>query len=338
MARVLLLFIDGVGLGEDDASVNPFAVADLPTITGLLDGSAVTLSAAPRHSARASLVGIDALLGFAGTPQSGTGQASLLTGSNAVALHGGHFGPWVPARLRTLVREESVLARALGAGFSAAFANAYPEQVRQLAAGAAAAPPSDAPLRGVRERRAPSFLHAGPPLAALGAGLLTRHTPELERGDAVASELTNEGWRERLGRKDVPAIDPVRAGRNLARIAAQHDMTLFAHYATDYAGHEQEMDAAVLTLEKLDSFLAGLLDEADEDLLIFVVSDHGNVEDVRTGHTRNPALGLVIGNGHSLVAARLHSLTDVTPAILDVLSLRQHASPARDSRSDSTPG
>jgi 2,3-bisphosphoglycerate-independent phosphoglycerate mutase len=338
MARVLLVFIDGVGLGEDDASVNPFVVADLPTITGLLGGSAVTLSAVPWHGDRASLVGVDALLGFAGTPQSGTGQASLLTGSNAVALHGAHFGPWVPARLRTLVRGENVLARALGAGFSAAFANAYPEEVRHLGRGAVAALPSDAPMRGGRERRAPSFLHAGPPLAALGAGLLTRHTPELERGDAVASELTNEGWRERLGRKDVPAIDPVRAGRNLARIAAQFDMTVFALSATDFSGLEQDMDAALLTLVKLDSFFAGLVDAADEDLLICVVSDHGNIEDVRTGHTRNPAFALIIGNGHAEVSRRLHSLTDVTPAILDVLSLSPHAPPASDSRSDSTPG
>jgi hypothetical protein len=321
MARVLLFFIDGVGLGPADPDVNPFLTAHLPTFRGLLGGSAVTLDVAPRVGGRASLVPCDAVLGFAGTPQSGTGQASLLTGTNAVALHGRHFGPWVPARLRALVREESVLAHALAAGYSAAFANAYPEDVRELAEGAAVALPSDHPVHGTRERRAPSFLRAGPPLAALGAGLLTRHTPELARGDAVASELTNEGWRERLGRLSVPAIDAVAAGRNLGRIAAQHDLTLFAHYATDYAGHLRDMGAAVLALEKLDAFLAGLLHAAGDDLLICIVSDHGNIEDMRVGHTRNPALALLIGNGHALAARRLRSLTDVMPAILDVLSL-----------------
>jgi 2,3-bisphosphoglycerate-independent phosphoglycerate mutase len=321
MARALLLFVDGVGLGMDDAAVNPFVVAELPTFSELLDGGTITLNEAPRYCERASLVAIDALLGIDGTPQSGTGHAALLTGSNAAALHGRHFGPWVPSRLRTLVREQSLLARAVDAGYRAAFANAYPEEVKQVVGYDAASLPSDAPARGVLAPQAPSFLRAGPPLAALGAGLLTRHTPELERGDAVASELTNEAWRERLDRKAVPAIDAFSAGRNLARISAQHDVTLFAHYSTDYAGHQKDMEAAVLTLEKLDSFLAGILDEMEGDMLTFIVSDHGNLEDVRTGHTRNPALGLVIGEGHESVARRLRSLTDVTPVILDLLAL-----------------
>jgi 2,3-bisphosphoglycerate-independent phosphoglycerate mutase len=358
MTRVLLLFVDGVGLGTDSADVNPFRVARLPNVERLLGGGAATASAAPYHGSAASLVGIDAVLGVAGTPQSGTGQASLLTGVNAAAIHGRHFGPWVPSGLRTLVRDQSILARARAAGRTAVFANAYPEEVKQLdadGAGAAAddrtgatdangagatgadgtgatgadgtgatAPnrlPADAPGNRGRSRRGSAFLRAGPPLAALGAGLLTRHTPELERGDAVASELTNEGWREKLGRRSVPAIDAVTAGRNLARIAGAADVTLFAHYTTDYAGHQQDMAAAVAALEKLDTFMGGLVEAAASDLLIAVVSDHGNIEDIRVGHTRNPALGLIIGKDHEQVARRLHSLTDVTPALMDYADL-----------------
>lgn len=317
MPRILLFFIDGVGLGTDDPAVNPLVVAEMPTFRELLGGRAVTLGAAPITAARASLVGLDATLGFEGIPQSGTGQASLLTGANAVELHGRHFGPWVPSRLRTFVREQSVLARALAAGRRAAFANAYPEELNQLPDGAG---PADVRDRPRRARRGPAFLRAGPPLAALGAGLLVRHTPDLERGDAVASELTNEGWRERLGRRSLPVIDATSAGHNLARIAARHDLTLFAHYSTDYAGHQRDMQTAVEALELLDAFLAGVVEGADDDMLIVIASDHGNIEDVRTGHTRNPALGMVVGNGHAELAARLRSLTDVTPAILDVLS------------------
>lgn len=369
--RVLLFFVDGVGLGADDIRFNPFAVARLPTFAEVLGGAKITAGtasdAALRCGAAASLVAVDAVLGVLGTPQSGTGQATLLTGTDAVALHGGHFGPWVPARLRTLVRQQSVLAQAQRAGFSAAFANAYPEEVAQLPRDVEAALPSNdlasslpsddltsslpsddltyslpsddvaagpaetdsSPHREIRShsrrrRRAPSFLRAGPPLAALGAGLLTRHTPELVSGQAVASELTNEGWREHLGRQDVPSIDAVHAGQNLARIAAEHDLTLFAHYATDYAGHRQDMEAAVQTLERLDSFLRGLIDAADDDLLIFIASDHGNLEDVRTGHTRNPAIGIVIGRNHRQIASQVRSLRDIAPAIIHALSSRQH--------------
>lgn len=331
MAKVLLLFVDGVGLGSDDAAANPFVTASLPTLRGLVGNESLTAPGRLHHQMRASLVAIDAVLGVEGTPQSGTGQASLLTGVNAAALHGRHFGPWVPTRLRTLVRDESVLARALAAGYTVGFANAYPEEVTHppregaaLLSDASADPAGgrEVPARpNARERRTPSFLRAGPPLAALGAGLLTRHTPELERGDAIASEITNDGWRDRLGRNGVPDIDAAHAGRNLARIAARYDLTFFAHYATDYAGHLQDMSAAVAALEKLDAFLAGLLEEAAERLLVFVVSDHGNIEDVRTGHTRNPAIGLVIGKGHAPIARGLASLTDVAPAILNALAM-----------------
>jgi 2,3-bisphosphoglycerate-independent phosphoglycerate mutase len=321
MPRVLLVFVDGVGLGDDDASTNPFLSAALPALRSLLGTSRLVRDRVPIHSAGASLVGIDATLNAEGVPQSGTGQAALLTGLDAVALHGRHFGPWVPLRLRPIVREQSLLRRAQQAGCTVAFANAYPEEVLAALDGEDAGLPSDNPRSGGRRRNAAAFLRAGPPLAALGAGLLNRHTPDLVTGNAVASEITNEGWRERLGRTRVPVIDAVRAGRNLARIAQEHHLTLFAHYATDYAGHARDMDAAVLALERFDSFLGGLVDEAAADLLTIVVSDHGNIEDTTTGHTRNPALGLVIGNGHAPVARRLRRLTDVAPAVLDVLAL-----------------
>lgn len=325
MARVLLVFVDGVGLGPDDPSSNPFLHARLPFLQELMGGMPLVRTTAPAHAERASLVAVDATLGHAGTPQSGTGQAALLTGVDAVALHGRHFGPWVPARLQQLVREENVLTRATAAGRRVAFANVYPEEVLELAGDGAGRPapllPSDAPARGNRaRRRAPSFMRAGPPLAALGAGVLTRHTAALERGDAVASEITNEGWRHMLGRTSVPAIDAVAAGSNLAAIAAAHDLTLFAHYATDYAGHRRDMAGAVEALERLDAFLRGIVASLADDILLLMVSDHGNIEDVRTGHTRNPAVGLVVGPAHVELSRRLHTLTDITPSILDALS------------------
>jgi 2,3-bisphosphoglycerate-independent phosphoglycerate mutase len=272
----------------------------------------ITRTTAGASSTRATLVGLDATLGVAGTPQSGTGQATLLTGADAVALHGRHFGPWVPSRLQPLVREESILRQAQRAGLVAAFANPYPEEVLDLTHPSRL--PSDAP--GRRRRGTPSFLRAGPPLAALGAGLLTRHTQALVDGDAVATEITNDGWRRRLLRANVPEVTASQAGRTLARIAGAHHVTLFAHYATDYAGHTGAMDDCVLALERVDAFLGGLLDAMPEDLLVFVVSDHGNIEDVRAGHTRNPALGIVIGKGHAAAAARMGSLVDVAGTLM----------------------
>lgn len=310
MQQTLFIFVDGVGLGARDRAVNPFLRARLPTIQGLLGGALPLAETAPPHSplrtSRATLLGLDATLGVPGLPQSGTGQAALLTGENAPRLFGRHYGPWVPTPLRPLVAERSILARQVAAGREVAFANAYPEEVlRDPAPG----------------RRARSPLRAGPPLAALAAGLLTRHTPALERGDAVASELTNDLWRERLGRTTLPRITPRQAGHNLARIAASHHFSFFAHYATDTAGHTGEMGAAVAALERLDDFLGGVLEALPPEIMLIVASDHGNIEDIRGGHTRNPALALLVGPGHGEVAEGVADLTDVAEGVGDLTEL-----------------
>jgi len=304
--RVLFIFLDGVGLGADDPGTNPLAAARTPALESLLDGRRAIGPAAGYRGGRASLVGLDASLGVAGTPQSGTGHATLLTGEDAVRRFGRHHGPWVPTALRPLVVEMSVLARARAAGRRVAFANAYPEELARVVAGG---------LDGVPGRLM-GPLRAGPPLAAIGAGVLNRHTPELERGDAVASEITNDGWIERLHRTSIPVVTPEEAGANLARIASAHDLTLFAHYTTDHVGHRGSFDDAVAAVERVDRFLAGVLHGLPGDILLLIASDHGNLEDVTRGHTDNPALGLVAGPGHAKVADGLHDLRDVCGSII----------------------
>ena len=59
--RVLLIFIDGVGIGIDDVDVNPFMHARMIVIDELL------------AKANATLRPLDAVLGMPGLPQSGTG-------------------------------------------------------------------------------------------------------------------------------------------------------------------------------------------------------------------------------------------------------------------------
>jgi hypothetical protein len=293
--RVLLLFLDGVGIGEADRTVNPFLVAHLPRLRALLGGEIPTLDRPEVAGGRALAFPLDALLGVPGVPQSGTGQTTLLTGENAAAVFGRHFGPWTPVRLRPLLEERSVLRRSLDAGHRTLFANAYPRT-----------------WPGERSARRA----AAPPLAARAAGLLDRHEEALALGDAVASEIVNDGWRTHLGYTDLPVIAAGDAGRNLARLASGSRLTMFAHYATDYAGHRGGMEGAVAALELVDAFLAGLLDALPEDSLLVVTSDHGNIEDVRAGHTLNPAFTLLHGPGAAERRSGLRSLTDVTPALL----------------------
>lgn len=300
--RALLVFLDGVGIGEGDAAVNPFAAARLPGLQGLMEGRRPLrehLDGDGRMvSGRSVLVAADATMYVDGLPQSGTGQTALLTGLNAAQAYGRHFGPWVPTPIRPLLAEHNLLSRAKAAGRVVAFANAYP-------------------LSGADPRffRRP----AAPPLAAQAAGVLTRGAAALFAGNAVASSITHERWSEHLG-KQVPQVTAADAGRTLARLACEADVTLFAHYDTDYTGHRGDLAAAVAAVEKVDAFLAALVDALPDDALLVVSSDHGNLEDVRAEHTRNPVPVLAVGAGRQAFSA-VRSITDVAPLILSLIDI-----------------
>jgi 2,3-bisphosphoglycerate-independent phosphoglycerate mutase len=293
-SRFLFLFVDGVGIGENDEERNPFLRARIPALRAMLGGSLPTARRPSVSGPVAFAFPLDATLRVPGVPQSGTGQAALLTGVNAARLNGGHFGPWIPVGLRPLVEERSLLRLSRSAGRATIFANAYPRQ-----------------WPGPRGSRRV----AGPPLAARGAGLLDRHEEALGQGRAVSSEIVNDGWRRHLGHDWLPSITEEEAGRNLAGIASSADLTLFAHYDTDTAGHREDLAGAAAALERVDRFLSGILEALPEDITVVLASDHGNLEDVTAGHTRNPALGLALGPHAGELAGTAESILDITPFI-----------------------
>jgi len=302
--RAILVFLDGIGIGAEGPE-NPFATARLPTLERLLGGRRPLRGHLDAdgaiHGPHAVLVATDATLGVAGTPQSGTGQTSLLTGRNGAALYGRHFGPWVPTPLREMLAAENLLTRALRAGRRPAFANAYP--IASI----------DADPRIFRRP-------AGPPLAARAAGCLTRDLADLAEGRAVASSITNEMWRRHVG-GDLPQVTPEEAGRRLSRISADADVTLFAHYDTDHAGHRGSESDGVAALEKVDAFLGGVVDALPADALLVVASDHGNLEDPSPAHTLNPVPVIAAGPGRQALAARVRDLTHVAPTMLALLGI-----------------
>lgn len=298
MPGVLFIFLDGVGIGPADPGVNPFFRASLPTFRLLLGDTLPSLEAPEVRQREAFAFPLDACLGMEGLPQSGTGHAAILTGENAPEIYGRHFGPWVPVRLRPLVQERNLLVRAQSRGARCIFANAYPREYHES-----------------RWARRP----AGPPLAAAAAGLMDRQAEALARGEALSSEIVNATWRSHLGYQDLPEISAPEAGANLARIAAQADLTFFAHYHTDYAGHGGSMAGAVEALERVDAFLMGLMDALDPGILLVLASDHGNLEDVRVGHTRNPSLAMLAGPGAGTHRKGLDDITHIPDLILKVL-------------------
>jgi len=306
MPHLLFVFLDGVGVGEDDPAHNPFLGVELPTWGALVGGRWPTLAdSRPRHSAHATILPADATLGVAGEPQSGTGTTALLTGENAPELLGRHAGPYPPRPLHALLQEKNLLSQAAARGRQVAFANAYPPFYFEK-------------LERGKARRTTSTQ------AALGAGLTLRGYEELLRGEALSPFLTNEHWARLL--PEVPSLTLEQAGQTLGRLALAHNLTLFEYFQTDHLGHRPDMAQAHALLQGLDRFLAGILSVLDpaQDLLV-LASDHGNFEaQDHSRHTLNPTLVTLWGHQHRQLAASIHAITDIAPLLLQWLEDTQN--------------
>jgi 2,3-bisphosphoglycerate-independent phosphoglycerate mutase len=300
--KLLFLFMDGVGLGQDDPQRNPFARARMPALQDLLEGERMLYRTAPLETRRASLLALDACLGVPGLPQSATGQTVLLTGQNVPALLGYHYGPKPNPPVAEFLANGNLFSRLNQAGRRTAFLNAFPPGY----------------FDGIHSGRR---LYAAIAQAAVNAGLPLGTLDDLRLGRALSADFTAQGWRERLGMPDTPVLAPNAAGQRLAELATEQDFSLFEYWLSDYAGHSQDMDAASRILESFDQVLAGLLAGWDDSSgLILLTSDHGNLEDLSTRrHTANPVPALVIGAPelrHRFTTG-LHDLTGVAPAIMD---------------------
>jgi phosphopentomutase len=84
-------------------------------------------------------------------------------------------------------------------------------------------------------------------------------------------------------------------------------------------GHRGDLAAAVGVLQRIDAFLAGLLPGLASDTLLLLTSDHGNLEDLSTGHTRNPVPLIAVGQGAALLAGIVDSITDIAPSVMKML-------------------
>lgn len=299
--RILLLFFDGWGLGADDPARNPFLTAPMPTWRELVGGGVPTNANGHYHSARATLVPTDATLGVPGVPQSATGQTALFTGINAPRVLGAHLGPYPNAALREILAGANLFQQLVAAKRRVAFANAYPPIFFERLA------------RNKARRSATAH-------AVHAANVRYRDLNDLRAGRAVSTFVTNALWREHGA--DVPLITAHAAGANLARLAHENDLTVFEYFLTDAAGHKADPSYTARILAEVDQLLAGVLDEMRDDLMVITTSDHGNIEDWAKGHTRNPVPTVLIGAEHARLAAHIHALTDLTPAIVAWLSAK----------------
>lgn len=297
---IVVIFLDGVGLGDADLEVNPFMHVEMPVLQKWVGVSHLTREAAGVTTDEAAILGIDAQLGVPGIPQSGTGQTTILTGINAAAALGEHCGPYPTQALRSMLAEHSIFRTLRDMGHPVAYANAYPDRfLDRLSRG-----------RGRTSANTNAAFMAGVPL---------RGREDLMQGRGLAALMVNDFWPE--SHVELPTITAYQAGEYLAKIAQGYVLTFFEFWYSDRVGHKMAREESLWVVKQLDRFIAGTLAGLDlSRFLLLIVSDHGNFEDWRTKkHTSNPSVAMIFGSGTRRIAAQLSTLTDVKPAIMSYL-------------------
>ncbi|NDJ53707.1 MAG: metalloenzyme domain-containing protein [Chloroflexi bacterium] len=303
--HILFLFLDGIGLGPADPTTNPFVAASVPTLRSLAGGQAWTQHAVQTNTNRALFIPTDANLGVSGRPQSATGQGTILTGVNIPAELGYHYGPRPNDAIVDIVQRDTLIKKLTARNLETTLLNAYP-------------PPFFAAIESGKRR--PSSAQ----LALLAAGVRFRGMDDLREGKALHVDFTGQLWHEHIRAENpewaVPVISPQEAGQRIVSMAREADFTFFDNWLTDYIGHRGTLKDAIDQLQTLDAVLAAILDAwADDEGLIILTSDHGNMEEMgHRKHTENLVPTVVIGSQRDAFADGLSDLSDFAPRILEV--------------------
>ncbi len=294
-ASVLLFFIDGLGIGARGPH-NPFdgLRGAEPLAHFQLETSPVPFGGI--------VVPTDARLGIDGRPQSASGQTTILTGVNAPAAIGTHKQGFPNQALLDIIREHSIFLQLKNRGVdSITFANTYTNKFFE---------------------RRPRWISATT-AAVEAAGLRFNVVGDLKRGRAVYHDFTNQMLIERG--EDVAPRTPEEAGDVLAKIASEHQFTLYEYFITDKIGHAQDSDAAQHVLPMLARYIRKLLAKVNlTRTTVILTSDHGNIEDLSArNHTLNPVPTIIWGRNREQIASRIHSLVDITPAIVKAVTANE---------------
>lgn len=291
--RMIMIFIDGFGIGENNPERNPCTAADMKHYHDL--------------EQRYGVYSTDACLGVPGLPQSATGQTALYTGVNAPKAIGRHWSARPTQALRDIIMEDNLFISLKREGHTVAFANVYTREY----------------LERMYQKPRGIFSPSVTTLLCLSSQTPFLLQEDYERGYGVVHDITGRKLVEHG--YGIPLITPEEAAENLFRVSRNNDFTLFEFFMSDLSGHSGDMEKAVYELQLLDRMLGRLIEQMDltEDILV-ITSDHGNVEDmtVRT-HTLNPVPTLFAGERMNLDDGAIHCLTDIKPAIMKIFRCSQ---------------
>jgi 2,3-bisphosphoglycerate-independent phosphoglycerate mutase len=283
-----LIFLDGVGIGTLDPHFNPFTFSP----TGIFNSADQHLPGGGKRYA------LDAMLGIPGLPQSASGQTTIYTGINAARVIGKHLFGIPNHALRELLAKESLFVKLKKTGVACRFLNAFrpvfftaPQLFRHLS------------MSTTTEMNRAAQL----PFSTFN---------QIRSGEALYHDFTNSNMI-RMG-FDLPRYSPEQAAKIIYETSQQVNLLLYEYFLTDFAGHSRDMPSAIEEVKKIEALIVNLVSQIDFTTThLIVVSDHGNLEDLRTkSHTTNPAF---LGVWGKYAEYEFHSLTDVAPFILRYL-------------------
>jgi len=285
--NVIILFIDGVGIGENDSDFNPCLHSKHQLFSPFKD--------LPFNGKKFAL---DARLNVKGFPQSATGQSSIYTGKNAAIHIGKHLFGFPNEKLKELLVKDSIFKKLKSLGYRCKFINAFRPVFFT----------SPELFNNVRLSTTSEMNRA--------AGLSFNSLKDIKNKKALYHDFTNSEVIEKGFQ--LPVYNADVASSILVNQANQNDLVLYEYFLTDKAGHSKDMTYAVAELNKVESLIYNVAQKIyGTDNSLIVCSDHGNIENIQSkSHTLNPAFFAVWTKKQ---VKTLKSLMDIYPLIVELI-------------------
>lgn len=298
MKKLIFIFIDGIGLGENNSRINPISRLFsnlLPIKTNLVSDSEKTTFD------NGVFIPTDACLGIDGYPQSATGQTTIFTGVNASKKIGMHLPAFPDNVLADLIKEKSIMKILTENGVKSVSANLYTKEFF------------------LERKKYKSNFFPASTLTVSASNSEFLFYNEYPDNNAVSADITNHLFRKKRN-LNIDIINPENAAKNMHNLTQKNDFIFYEYFLTDVFGHKKDklkLDECVNNLNLFVSSLWELIDR--ENTSILIVSDHGNAEDITVGnHTLNKVPTILFTKNkqyRDTFTKKIRSLTDIHNSI-----------------------
>jgi 2,3-bisphosphoglycerate-independent phosphoglycerate mutase len=307
MAKLIFIFIDGVGIGKA-SNTNPFFVAKSDYFP-FFENGCVLPDGTP-------IKPIDALLGIHGIPMSATGQTTLFTGINVPALLNEHRESYPDKIMRKVIKEKNIFSHLRSMKLKPRFINVFPGSSHIFSSHNIYLQDDGefyfSPHFKAFFKRSISVTTC----MMIANQMLPFSENDIRCEKALFHDFSNESL---LDRYNLPRFSPEKASEILFNVSRNYDFLLYEYFLTDFIGHSCDLSESIMMISQLNRLvkqLVSLLNKETDTLLI--TSDHGNMEDTTNPlHTNNPVPLFVWGYKSNELRSQINSLADVKQSVID---------------------